>query len=306
MKTTHNLRNTPWSDRDAVASSPVNRGSDRVCSGRWPRRWLVALGLFGGWMALGLSGCATVPAGTNTPPVSAERPAPVTPATGHVHTVQRGETLYRIATRYGVDWRALAESNGIRAPYTIHPGQRLQIRGGTTMASASAPRAAASAAGTASPTPAGPSRPASGAGATTASGASAAPARSAPAAAPGRWQWPADGEVIRRFANTEGTRRGIGIAGSRGDPVRAAADGEVVYAGSGLVGYGRLLIVKHDDRHLTAYAHNDELLVADGDRVRAGQQIARMGSSGTDRVHLHFEVRVDGQPVDPMRYLPAR
>lgn len=266
-------------------------------------------GLSGGWMVLGLSvwalsGCATVPAGSSAPPPSADRPASVTPATGSVHTVQRGETLYRIATQYGVDWRTLADNNGIRAPYTIHPGQRLQIRGGTAVASAPPSRPASSAATSTGTGASAPPRPASGASGV--SGAAAPPARSAPAAAPGRWQWPADGEVIRRFANTEGTRRGIGIAGSRGDPVRAAADGEVVYAGSGLVGYGRLLIVKHDDRHLTAYAHNDELLVSDGDRVRAGQQIARMGASGTDRVQLHFEVRVDGQPVDPMRYLPAR
>lgn len=258
-------------------------------------------------VVVAMAGCATVPSG-GSPGAAAERPGAMTPATGSVHVVQRGETLYRIASSYGVDWRTLAESNGIRAPYTIHPGQRLQIRGSSAMARDQSP------ARSSMPTTA--SRPtttaSAGAPNTQSAPTSSAPragserARSVPAVAPGRWQWPAEGPLIRRFSNTEGTRRGIGIAGSRGDPVRAAADGEVVYAGSGLVGYGRLLILKHDDRHLTAYAHNDDLLVSDGDRVRAGQQIAAMGASGTDRVQLHFEVRVDGQPVDPLRYLPAR
>jgi len=102
------------------------------------------------------------------------------------------------------------------------------------------------------------------------------------------------------------TRRGIAIAGARGDPVRAAAGGEVVYAGSGLVGYGRLIILKHDARFISAYGHNDELLVSEGEVVKTGQLIARLGNSGAERPMLHFEIRVDGTPVDPTRYLPRR
>ncbi|NQX87617.1 MAG: peptidoglycan DD-metalloendopeptidase family protein [Halioglobus sp.] len=118
------------------------------------------------------------------------------------------------------------------------------------------------------------------------------------------WLWPAEGPVTRSFSGS--LHKGIDIGGTRGDPVVAVAAGTVVYAGTGIVGLGELLIVKHNAEYLSAYGHNDELLVAEGDTVRPGQTIARKGSSGTDTVKLHFEIREAGQPIDPQRLLPRR
>ena len=143
-------------------------------------------------------------------------------------------------------------------------------------------------------------------------------AASAPAAAPAatarpdakdpdddlNWLWPASGPVLSGF--DEARSKGLAIAGKAGDPVLAAADGRVVYAGSGLRGYGNLVIVKHNDTYLTAYAHNQTLLVKEDQVVRRGQKIAEMGSSDADRVQLHFEIRRQGKPVDPARCLPPR
>lgn len=120
------------------------------------------------------------------------------------------------------------------------------------------------------------------------------------------WIWPAKGSVISRFGAQGLSGKGLDIAGQQGDAVIAAANGTVVYAGSGLVGYGKLLILRHDDNYISAYAHNDRFLVAEGEVVKAGQQIADMGASGTDRHKLHFEIREKGKPVDPLRFLPAR
>ncbi len=121
-----------------------------------------------------------------------------------------------------------------------------------------------------------------------------------------QWQWPAQGPIIARFQGATGLNKGVDIAGDLGQPVLAAASGQVVYAGTGLRGYGKLLIIKHNDTFLSAYAHNDRLLVGEGDQVKAGQRIADMGSSGTSRVKLHFEIRREGTPVDPLNYLPKR
>lgn len=254
-------------------------------------------------LAVLLSGCA------------ARAPAP-TPAGGaavpETHVVQRDETLYRIATRHGLDWRDVARRNGIGPPYLIYPGQRLRLTGAATIASAptQAP-APASVVRTPAPAPVAPRPPASDPAPprTTAAAPQARPAAGAPtpvASSPLQWQWPADGPVLRGFSNSAVTRRGIAIGGRRGDEVRAATGGEVVYAGSGLVGYGRLIIIKHDARFISAYGHNEELLVREGEAVRAGQRIAFLGDSGADRPMLHFEIRVDGAPVDPTRYLPRR
>ena len=120
------------------------------------------------------------------------------------------------------------------------------------------------------------------------------------------WRWPADGNVVGTYAGGDPTRQGIDIAGKAGQPVRAAADGVVVYSGSGLVGYGELVIVKHDDQWLSAYGHNRARLVNEGQLVKAGQQIAEMGRSGASRDMLHFEIRYNGKPVDPQQYLPKR
>ncbi|MBK1690850.1 peptidoglycan DD-metalloendopeptidase family protein [Ectothiorhodospira mobilis] len=231
------------------------------------------------------------------------------------YTVRRHETLYSIAWRYGLEWRELARWNGIDAPYTIYPGQRLRMNppaGESPEAPEQKPTAVA----------ADRSRSVSGRGGAhrepsgheTGSTRSPAPrqAPEATQAAPARqqtgirWQWPTRGEVVRRFPREDTAKRGIGIAGQRGQPVRAAAGGRVVYSGSGLVGYGKLIIVKHDQRYLSAYAHNDKIFVKEGVEVRAGEEIALMGETGTDRPMLHFEIRRDGEPVDPLNYLPDR
>jgi lipoprotein NlpD len=259
------------------------------------------------FLLAGLVGCAARP--------------PATPGAGSVagtYVVQRDETLYRIATRHGLDWRDVARRNGIGPPYLIYPGQRLRLTGSTALASRPAPAPSPSASAPArspAPAPNAPPRPAEPSIARTgdASPTVAQPPARPPteggtvaARGPLQWQWPADGPVLRPFSNSATTRRGIAIGGSRGDEVRAATDGEVVYAGSGLVGYGRLIILKHDARFISAYGHNQELLVREGQNVRAGQKIALLGDSGADRPLLHFEIRVDGAPVDPTRYLPRR
>lgn len=248
--------------------------------------------------------------------------APQGPGVANVpetHVVRRDETLYRIATRNGLDWRDVARRNGIGPPYLIYPGQRIRLAGAAGLERripqvapaqpATATRSPAPAEADARAEPVSPV-PAPG----TATPASRRPAASTTAATtstgstggPPQWHWPADGPLLRAFSNSASTRRGLAIGGQRGDEVRAATDGEVVYAGSGLVGYGRLIIIKHDARFISAYGHNAELLVREGQTVRAGQRIASLGDSGADRPMLHFEIRVDGTPVDPTRYLPRR
>jgi lipoprotein NlpD len=124
--------------------------------------------------------------------------------------------------------------------------------------------------------------------------------------APVVWDWPTRGTILARFSATGVDNKGLDLAGNEGDPILAAAAGEVVYAGGGLLRYGDLVILKHNDRYLSAYAHNSRIIVKEGDRITRGQKIAELGSSGIDRNMLHFEIRLDGKPVDPLRYLPAR
>ena len=214
------------------------------------------------------------------------RPGSSVPRPGQSVTVQRGDTLYRIATSNGVSALDLATWNGIAAPYTIYPGQRLRLYPGGATASRPSPTQGS-----------GTTRPSSGTAATP----PPAPVRSNIA-----WRWPADGQLISRFTEGDPTRQGIGIAGTGGQAVRAAGDGVVVYSGSGLVGYGELIIVKHNDQWLTAYGHNRKRLVSEGAVVKAGQQIGEMGSTGATRNMLHFEIRLNGKPVDPQLYLPRK
>lgn len=213
-----------------------------------------------------------------------------TPKYGATAVVQRGDTLYGIAFRNGIDVRDLAAWNGIAAPYTIYPGQSLRLF----------PRSGARPVATmpARPPTSTPSRP-----------ITATPVRpviTAPVESPIAWRWPADGELIARYVAGEPTKQGIDVAGNAGAPVRAAADGIVVYSGSGLVGYGELIIVKHNDAWLSAYGHNRARLVNEGQLVKAGQQIAELGRTGAARDMLHFEIRYNGKPVDPLQYLPKK
>lgn len=218
-----------------------------------------------------------------------------------VHVVGRGDTLYSIAWRHGKDFRQLAAANNIKPPYTIYPGQQIRLDGAVARPAAPVSRPSSSQPPASRPAPTKPA---------------AAPVRPSPpvAAKPSvpasagviPWQWPADGGLLSRFVAGSVSAKGIVIAGNKGDPVRAAAAGMVVYRGSGLTGYGNLLIIKHDERWLSAYAHNDTMLVAEGAKVSAGQRIATMGDSGTFRTQLHFEIRRDGNPVDPLTLLPKR
>lgn len=275
------------------------------------------------------------------------------------YRVQRGDTLYSIAFRHGVDYRELAGWNHISSPYTIYVGQELRVanapatRTSPAVATAAAPSShappampatAVAKAAPSVPTPApfetvaaqsvSTSPPAS-ENAVPATAPSAPPASSPtvpsaavvrvetaptpPVAAPPpvatpsastsgeiAWRWPAAGPVVGTYVAGDQTRQGIDIAGKSGDPVRAAADGTVVYSGNGLIGYGELIIVKHSPAFLSAYGHNRRRLVKEGDHVSSGQEIAEMGSSSANRDSLHFEIRKNGKPANPTDYLPRR
>ena len=227
-----------------------------------------------------------------------------------VHEVRDGETLYSIAWRYGWDFRELARANGIDPPYTIYPGQKIHLEtsgGRTDSAGSSSSSSSSSAAGESSPPEREPEpSPTSGESASgSGTPASGKDQKELTSGTPS-WQWPAEGELAGRFDDDGMSGRGITIAGKAGAPVRAAGAGRVVYRGNGLTGYGNLLIIKHNSQWLSAYAHNRRMLVQEGTSVDAGQRIATMGASGTYRTQLHFEIRRDGEPVDPEPLLPKR
>lgn len=249
-----------------------------------------------------LTACSTIsPVGVSDKSASAgKRPK--------IHVVIPGDTLFSIAWRYGIKYEILAKHNGIRPPYIIRPSQviRLDLAGYPAMSAIGGK----------------PGRPMAANAVTRKHGASngnkhqARKEKETPsllshiqkkqALAPPQWRWPAKGPVLSSFQSNSGLNKGIDLGGKLGEPVLAAASGEVVYSGSGLRGYGKLLIVKHNETFLSAYAHNNSLRVKEGEFVKAGQIIADMGSSGTDRIKLHFEIRRDGTPVDPLKFLPRR
>ena len=199
---------------------------------------------------------------------------------GKYYRVKKGDTVYGVARKSGRSPQEIIAWNGLRKPFTIRPGQRLRV------------------------TPAGTSVRNS-----TRSRPSKAPAnarqRHGRPQKVGKWVWPASGKILRRFSPS-GASKGIDISGRTGQTVRAAAGGTVVYQGSGLRGYGQLIIIKHNPDYLSAYAHCSSILVKEGARVKRGQRIATMGSTGTNRVKLHFEIRLRGNPVNPTRYLPRK
>ena len=220
-----------------------------------------------------------------------------------IHEVSRGETLYSIAFQYGQDYRSLARRNGIRQPYTIYSGQKLTLRGKTKKVKTVSKKDTGSHKKTAKKT----SKPSQTRKKTRKPVSQVKkPPKSTKKVGRIRWHWPTYGKVIETFSNKSSTRKGIDIAGRLGQKVKAASAGRVVYSGSGLRGYGKLIIVKHNEQYLSAYAHNRKLLVKQGSKVKLGQVIAEMGRSGADRVKLHFEIRREGNPVNPMRYLPKR
>jgi lipoprotein NlpD len=265
---------------------------------RWTRR--VTCTLAQALLVLLLVGCNY----SGITPVKRASPQSASAIKARTHVVGRGDTLYSIAWRYGMDYRQVAEWNAIRSPYTIYPGQRLRLTkppktASTTTAarksSSNSPRAPAASTGTAASAAKKPASTSRSKKRTTA----AATYDNAPVKG---WQWPAKGKVVTSFSRSGG--KGIDIAGSFGQLVVAASAGRVVYSGSGLIGYGQLIIVKHNKRYLSAYAHNNKILVKEGDTVTGGQRIAEMGRSGSNRAMLHFEIRRDGKPIDPLRFLP--
>ncbi len=227
------------------------------------------------------------------------------------YTVRPGDTLIRIGLETGQSWRDLQAWNGIVNPNLIEVGQVLRVVPPVGSAPMAAPVAAAAENGTtAQPVGSGTARgrPLNEPAQTAAQPAPATTTAKAPATAAAADNvsliWPANGPVVDPYDETR--NKGVGIGGKTGDPVLAAADGRVVYAGSGLRGYGNLSILKLNNTYLTAYAHNQTLLVREDQTVRQGQKIAEMGSSDADKVKLHFEVRRQGKPVDPLSFLPGR
>ena len=256
---------------------------------------------------------------------------------GDTYTVKRGDTLFYIAWITGNDFRDLAQRNNVAAPYGLNVGQQLQVANGTgtPITGGNAITTADAKAGGVTPPPVSSqiaqqpvarqpvitysedSDTSSGGKMLPSSGTTVA-TTTAPVTAPtvssttdsstpvGSWRWPTDGKIIDNFSASEGGNKGIDIAGSRGQAVISTASGRVVYAGNALRGYGNLIIIKHNDDYLSAYAHNDTMLVREQQEVKAGQKIATMGSTGTSSVRLHFEIRYKGKSVNPLRYLPQR
>ena len=261
---------------------------------------------------------------------------------GNTYTVRKGDTMFLIAYISGLDVKELAALNNMKEPYNLSVGQTLKVSNGRTQSVAQpavAPQPQApvqqpvSSEPTVTYTPGangtqyGSDGTITGPVKATAGGlppvnsapvnqpvqvqnqpvaSQPIPQDNAPVASTIAWRWPTSGNVIQGFSSSDGGNKGIDIGGSRGQAVNAAAGGRVVYAGNALRGYGNLIIIKHNDDFLSAYAHNDSILVKDQQEVKAGQQIAKMGNTGTNDVKLHFEIRYKGKSVDPTRYLPRR
>lgn len=218
------------------------------------------------------------------------------PSSG-VHRVKSGDTLFSIAFSYGLDYRKVAGINGIRAPYTIYPNQKIRLTGSPKRVA----KSSTSATSKRSSVPVTKNSKAK---------VNTSVKRVSTVTVPDKnvssWHWPVIGSVTKGFSNAGVSSKGIDIRGKDAEHVKAAADGVVVYAGNGLIGYGNLVIVKHNDVYLSAYAYNDRILVKEKQSVRAGDSLAIIGGKGTTRPLLHFEVRRDGQPIDPLKVLPKK
>jgi lipoprotein NlpD len=275
---------------------------------------------------------ATPPPVVVQPAVVAETPAPPAPpplpgaenaGKPGYYTVRPGDTLIRIALESGQNWRDIVRWNALENPNLIEVGQVLRISPPVPLAPAPSDGVVARPVVPGAVTPAvplpGPTASVPRSTSTVPAPAPAAPPAAPPAPAPAAppapsvpgeddiaWAWPTPGNATVLAGFDEAKNKGLDIAGNAGDPVLASADGRVVYAGAGLRGYGNLIILKHNNTFLTAYAHNQTLLVKEDQSVRKGQKIAEMGSTDSDRVKLHFEIRRQGKPVDPARYLPQR
>lgn len=208
---------------------------------------------------------------------------------GSVYTVKRGDTLYRISRATGTSVKEIARLNNISPPYTIEVGQKLKVSSGAKSSSGSGKATKKSATKTAAVRP-----------------SSSVPQSSWPPVGQRCWLWPASGKVILPYSTADGGNKGIDISAARGTPIYAAGAGKVVYVGNQLRGYGNLIMIKHSEDYITAYAHNDTMLVNNGQNVKAGQKIATMGSSDATTVRLHFQIRYRATAIDPLRYLPPQ
>ncbi len=242
-----------------------------------------------------LAGCVS---GSNRAPVQ-DRGASASKSQGY-HLVSKGETLFAIAWRYGLDYKALARRNGIGRGYVIYPGQKIYLNQTVKPA-----RVVTKVVPSSSKPPTVKSPPKNTVRSKTPTSERSEPVMYTSKGAV-KWQWPTQGVIIKKFSSQKSLNKGVDLDGRLGDSVHAAAAGQVVYAGNGIRGYGNLLIIKHSERFLSAYAHNSRLLVKEQSVVKAGQVIAEIGNSGTDQHKLHFEIRRDGKPVDPLQYLPTR
>lgn len=221
------------------------------------------------------------------------RPEPTRLAAGE-YRVQSGDTLFGIAFKLGVDPRELQRTNNIRDKNRIFVGQVLKTEPAPSGQKSVAPQKV-------------PTKTKKNSQNVVGSEPRSTPAAGEVAAATNiKWRWPHDGKVLARYSSAEGGNKGLDISGKIGDPVFAAAEGTVVYAGSGLLGYGNLVIISHNQDFLSAYAHNSRILVRENQKVKQGELVAEIGNTGASVPMLHFEVRRDGRPVDPLRYLPKR
>jgi len=262
-------------------------------------------------MVLAINGCSsrTKPA----PVVDVQGSLPLSQriknsVTGSEYIVKKGETLYSIAWRADIDIRTLANINNIKAPYNIYPNQKLFLSKKSSQPSKNKAKSKSfnSSKQKVIKKPIAQKKKQEYGGNVVEQKVSkkVQQPKTAFSQKIRKWRWPAKGKVIHKFSTAKQGNKGIDIAGRRGDSVKATADGKVVYAGDALQGYGQLVIVKHNDDYLSAYAHNDRILVKEQQVVKAGQVIAKMGDTDAERVMLHFEVRFRGKSVNPMKYLP--
>ncbi|WP_109338696.1 peptidoglycan DD-metalloendopeptidase family protein [Saliniradius amylolyticus] len=221
------------------------------------------------------------------------------------YKVQQGDTLFSIAWYSGNDYRDLARLNNIRPPYRIYPGQKLRLKPSPKTTDTNTSDTGQTRKLKPNQSVDRTKKQAYGGKKAVNKSSQESKQQAFPEVVNG-WAWPANGKVIATFSLQDDGNKGIDIANTIGSPVRAAAKGKVVYTGDALRGFGNLVIIKHTDAYLTAYAHNRKILVKEQQWVEAGQHIAEMGDSGTSRVKLHFEVRHKGKSVNPMRYLPQR
>ncbi|WP_323133270.1 peptidoglycan DD-metalloendopeptidase family protein [Marinomonas communis] len=214
--------------------------------------------------------------------------------------MQSGDTLFSIAFSYGLDYRNVANINGIDSPYIIYPNQKIRLRGAPKSTRiVSSTRASASVSTPVKPVTKNSTEKVN-------SSSRSVSTVNIPDQKVSAWRWPISGSVTKSFSNAGVSSKGIDIKGKDSEHVKAAADGVVVYAGNGLIGYGNLVIVKHNDVYLSAYAYNDRILVKEKQSVRVGDSLAIIGGKGSERPLLHFEVRRDGQPIDPLKVLPKQ